>query len=439
MTPSQKPLNICMLSVHTCPLATLGGKETGGMNVYVRDLSRELARQGHQVDIFTRSQDPCVPRFSHNLGVGARVIHVPAGPESPVSKETMVEHVPDFAAWVREFAATHHRRYDVIHSHYWISGLVAQELQAAWGDIPIVQMFHTLGHMKNQVAQAPHEYATQQRLDAESAILGFADRIVAGSPLDKAQTVWMYGADPKKIEVIPPGVDLTRFRPIGELEAKSFIDVPAGKRMVLFVGRIEPLKGIDTLLRAMKQVAEECGGCDGLTVAIVGGDPAVPVEQMSDEMARLHRLRAELGIEDLVTFLGKRDQDLLPYYYSAAEVVVMPSHYESFGMVALEAMACGTPVIASRVGGLRFSVVHGYTGLHVPVRDADALAAAILKLFKNDALRWDLSANSRKMAQGFGWPTITVQIVELFREAMARGQQPTGTALTPERRGYAQG
>jgi D-inositol-3-phosphate glycosyltransferase len=155
---------------------------------------------------------------------------------------------------------------------------------------------------------------------------------------------------------------------------------------------------------------------------------------MSDEMARLHRLRAELGIEDLVTFLGKRDQDLLPYYYSAAEVVVMPSHYESFGMVALEAMACGTPVIASRVGGLRFSVVHGYTGLHVPVANPDALAAAITKLFKNDALRWQLSANSRQVAQSFGWPTITGQIVDLFREAMAGGQgQPALAEFTGTR------
>jgi D-inositol-3-phosphate glycosyltransferase len=431
MPTAQQPLNICMLSVHTCPLATLGGKETGGMNVYVRDLCRELARQGHQVDVYTRSQDPCVPRVSHSLGASARVIHVPAGPESLVSKETMVEHVPDFAEWVQHFAASHHRRYDVIHSHYWISGLVAQQLQAAWGGIPVVQMFHTLGHMKNQVAQAPHEHATQQRLDAESAILRLADRIVAGSPLDKAQTVWMYGASPQKIEVIPPGVDLTRFRPIGPLEAKSFIDVPAGKRMVLFVGRIEPLKGIDTLLHAMKQVAEECGGCEGLTVAIVGGDPAVPLEQMSDEMARLHHLRAELGIEDLVTFLGKRDQDLLPYYYSAAEVVVMPSHYESFGMVALEAMACGTPVIASRVGGLRFSVVHGYTGWHVPVANPDALAAAIIKLFKNDALRWQLSANSRKVAQSFGWPAITCQIVTLYQQAIAgRQAQPSPVHAT---------
>ncbi len=404
----------------------LGGKETGGMNVYLRDLGRELARQGHQVDVFTRSQDPCVVRVSHDLGPGARVIHVPAGPEAPVSKETMVAHTADFVAWVLDFARAHNRHYDVIHSHYWISGLAAEALQAAWlaespGSVPtpIVQMFHTLGHMKNQVAQAAHEFATDQRLEAESLLLRVADRIVAGSPLDKAQTVRLYAADPGKITVIPPGVDLERFHPIGQIEAKTAIGVPAAKRMVLFVGRIEPLKGIDTLLRAMQRVADECGGCEGLTVAIVGGDPAVPVEQMSDEMARLHRLRTELGIEDMVTFLGKRDQDLLPYYYNAAEVVVMPSHYESFGMVALEAMACGTPVIASRVGGLRFSVIHGYTGWHVPVADPVALANAISKLFKDDALRWRLSANSVKTAQRFGWPTITAQIVALFREVIA--------------------
>jgi D-inositol-3-phosphate glycosyltransferase len=173
----------------------------------------------------------------------------------------------------------------------------------------------------------------------------------------------------------------------------------------------------------MRTVAEECGGCDGLTVAIVGGDVDVPPEQMSAEMARLHKLRADLGIEDLVTFLGKRGQETLPYYYSAAEVVVMPSHYESFGMVALEAMACGTPVIASRVGGLRFSVVHGYTGLHVPVGNADALAAALLKVLKNDALRWELAGNSRRMAQQFGWPTIARQVVDLYGQVLATGAQ----------------
>lgn len=408
-----------MLSVHTCPLATLGGKETGGMNVYVRDLSRELSRQGHVVDVFTRSQDSCAPRVSHALGDRATVFHVPAGPEQPIPKEEIYANLPHFVQRVTEIAAALRRRYDVIYSHYWLSGLAARDLSARWGSPPILHMFHTLGHMKNQVAQAPHEFAPPLRIESEAEIMGFADRIVAGSPLDKAQMVWLYGADPHKIEVIPPGVDLERFRPMDPLQAKAAIGVPAEKRMVLFVGRIEPLKGIDTLLRAMKLVADECGGCEGLTVAIIGGDASVPLEEMTAEMARLHRLRAELGIEGLVTFLGKQDQDTLPYYYAAAELVVMPSHYESFGMVALEAMACGTPVVASRVGGLRFSVVHGYTGLHVPPGDHEALAAAILRLLKNDALRWQLSANSVQVAQGFSWPAIARQILDLAYRAMA--------------------
>jgi D-inositol-3-phosphate glycosyltransferase len=412
-----------MLSVHTCPLAALGGKETGGMNVYVRDLSLALSRQGHTVDIYTRSQDTCAPRISHELDTGARVFHVTAGPEEPIAKEEIYANLPLFVEEVERIAARLQRRYDVIHSHYWLSGLAARELKAAWQGVPIIQMFHTLGHMKNQTAQAPHEIAPPLRIDSEAEIMDFADRIVAGSPLDKAQMVWLYGADANKIDVIPPGVDLSRFRPIDPLEAKAFLGVPAGKRLILFVGRIEPLKGIDTLLRAMSTVAEECGGCEGLTVAIIGGDVDVPPEQMSAEMARLHQLRADLGIEDLVTFLGKRGQDTLPYYYSAAEVVVMPSHYESFGMVALEAMACGTPVIASRVGGLRFSVVHGYTGLHVPVGDADALAAALLRVLKNDALRWELAGNSRRMAQQFGWPTIARQVVDLYGQVLADGTE----------------
>jgi D-inositol-3-phosphate glycosyltransferase len=420
---TRDPLRICMLSVHTCPLAALGGKETGGMNVYVRELSLALSRQGHTVDIYTRSQDTCAPRVSHELDTGARVFHITAGPEEPIAKEDIYANLPVFVEQVEWITARLQRRYDVIHSHYWLSGLAARELSTAWSQVPIVQMFHTLGHMKNRIAQAPHEIAPPLRIDSEAEIMGFTDRIVAGSPLDKAQMVWLYGADANKIEVIPPGVDLSRFRPIDPLEAKAFLGVPAEKRLILFVGRIEPLKGVDTLLRAMRTVAEECGGCDGLTVAIVGGDVDVPPEQMSAEMARLHKLRADLGIEDLVTFLGKRGQETLPYYYSAAEVVVMPSHYESFGMVALEAMACGTPVIASRVGGLRFSVVHGYTGLHVPVGNADALAAALLKVLKNDALRWELAGNSRRMAQQFGWPTIARQVVDLYGQVLATGTQ----------------
>lgn len=389
------------------------------MNVYVRDLSQALARQGHRVDIYTRAQDPSLPRISQELGPGTRVIQVVAGAEAPLGRQQVYETMPIFTDRVVNLAAQGGRTYDVLHSHYWLSGIAAEQLSKAWQGVPIIQMFHTLGHMKNRIAQADHERASQLRLVTEERLIDRADRIVAGSPLDKAQMVWLYGADARKVEVIPPGVDLERYAPMDPLQAKAFIGVPAEKRMILFVGRIEPLKGIDTLLRAMKTVAAECGGCEGLTVAIIGGDAALPVERMSAEMARLHRLRSELGIEDLVTFLGRRDQDSLPYYYSAAEVVVMPSHYESFGMVALEAMASGTPVIASRVGGLRFSVVHGYTGLHVPVGNSEALATAIIKLLKNDALRWQLGANSRNLALSFGWPIIAEQIVALYRNVIA--------------------
>lgn len=406
---------VAMLSVHTCPLALLGGKKTGGMNVYVRDFGRELGCFGIQVDVFTRSQDDCQPRIKHELGPGGRVIHVPAGPEKPIPVAEVGNYLDEFADGVLAFAEAEGIHYDLIHSHYWLSGLVAERLQQYWPHAPIVHMFHTLGHMKNLIAQDASERAPQERLAGEARVVQIADRLIAATPAEEQQLLDYYAADPVKIRVIPPGVDLGRFRPIDKKEAKRKVGIPCGDANILFVGRIEPLKGVDTLLRAMSILQERHpAAIENTCLAIVGGDPWR--DDLDTEMARLQQLRTDLGIHNLVTFLGAKDQDVLPYYYAAAEMVVMPSHYESFGMVALEAMAMGTPVIASEVGGLAHLVQPGVNGFHVPSRDPEALADRILALLTNKPLRQQLGEQARAHTKQYSWESITARMTEVYQE-----------------------
>lgn len=393
------------------------------MNVYVRDLSRELGRRGIAVDCFTRSQNPAMPRVSRELGPNGRVIHVPAGPEAPYDKNRVVDHLPQFVQGILDFARREGLTYDVIHSHYWLSGLAARHLRQAWG-APIVQMFHTLGQMKNAVASGPQEWETERRIQAEAEVMTFADCLVAATPLERAQMVWLYGADACKIMVVPCGVDLGLFRPVSQDEARRLLGLPAGRRVVLFVGRIEPLKGIDTLLRAMALLAADgASKQEDLSVIIVGGAPGAGAAQVRSELDRLQRLQAELGIDHLVTFMGAQNQDTLVYYYSAADVTVVPSHYESFGMVALEAMACGTPVIASKVGGLAFTVQDGQTGFLVPDRDPELLAAKIRSLLDDDDLRRRLGRQAEQWADRFGWPAIADQILGVYSQVQSTAEQ----------------
>ena len=351
-------MRIAVLSYHTCPLATLGGKDAGGMNVYVRDLALYLGREGIELDVFTRSQDEHVPHVLHDLGYGNRVAHIPAGPEYPLPKKQLAEYILDFAEKILEFSNAKNLKYDLIHSHYWMSGLAAENLSATW-NVPVIQMFHTLGKLKQAVAQNSEEAEGDYRIAGESRVIEISDRIVASTSTEKDQLETLYNAPAHKIEIIPPGVDLSHFYPIPPDEAKEFIGVPLDKKMLLFVGRIEPLKGIKTLLRAIGILRANGQTEDNLCLAVIGGELADKNGQETEEVKLLMKLRDEYGLQDMVTFLGKRSQDSLPYYYSAAEMVIMPSHYESFGMVALESMACGTPVIASLVGGLiHLSLIH---------------------------------------------------------------------------------
>lgn len=411
-------MRIAMLSYHTCPLATLGGKDTGGMNVYVREITRKLGRLGIHVDVFTRSQDEHVPHVLHDLGYGNRVVHIPAGPEIPLPKKELSMHIDEFVNGIRSFTDIKEISYDLIHSHYWMSGIAAIELKAIWG-IPFIQMFHTLVLMKNRVAQDPKDIEGEYRLDGENKILRAADRIVAATPAELAQLQWLYKSDVNRIVVIPPGVDTRHFYPISKDEAKEYIGVPPCEKMLLFVGRIEPLKGLDILLEAIaylrkRGLFEENPFC----LAVIGGDPDVSSDAMSVEMARIQALRGQYGLEELVTFLGKRSQDSLPYYYSAAEAVIVPSAYESFGMVALEAMACGTPVVASQVGGLAFLIEDNVTGFTVPVDEPEALAERISQLMSDPDLREQMSARAEIAARDYDWEKITTRLISLYSEVI---------------------
>ncbi len=421
-------LKIAMLSYHTCPLATLGGKDTGGMNVYVREVTRKLGELGVHVDVFTRSQDEHVPHVLHDLGFGNRVVHVPAGPEVPLPKQELAGYLPEFVQGVQQFAGSKEIQYDLIHSHYWMSGVAALQLRETW-QTPIVHMFHTLGEMKNRVAQSAGEMEGPYRVEGERQVLRAADRIVAATPAELAQLQFLYQADSQKITVIPPGVDVCRFYPIPADEAREYIGLPPCDRTLLFVGRIEPLKGLDILLEAIALMRRR-GDWDKnpFCLSVIGGEPDVSPETMSVEMRRLQALREQYGLQDLVAMLGKRSQDTLPYYYSAAEAVVVPSHYESFGMVALEAMACGTPVVASGVGGLAFLVRDGETGFTIPVGDPAALADRLTDLLSKPELRRKMGEQAAAVAQEYSWKQIAQRLCSLYGELL-RVKPPLGRVV----------
>ncbi len=407
--------HIALLSVHTSPLAPIGGKKTGGMNVYVRELARELARRDIQVDIFTRRVSSTQPDVDYSLGEGVRVIHVNAGLPQPLDPDAVYEHLSQFTAGVIAYATRHRITYNLVYSHYWLSGWVAHKLDEVW-NIPSVQMFHTLGHMKHRIGGGPL-MMPDTRVLLETQIVNWADRIIAATPAEQAQLLWLYRADRRKIEVIPPGVDSSRFHPIPQLDAKSHLNIAADDDLLLFVGRLEPLKAVDTILQAVELIrVEEPGYLRKIQFAIIGGDLNNPSDT---EMERLQSLAHELGLDDVVQFLGAKDHELLPYYYAAALAVIMPSDYESFGMVALEAMASGTPVIASEVGGLAFLVRDEDTGFLVPTRNPEALAEGIITIISDPEKRYQLSQNAARLAQRYHWSRIADRLLPIFKDVVA--------------------
>lgn len=407
-------LQVAMVSVHTCPLARLGSRETGGMNVYIRELSRRLGARGVAVDVFTRRQDAGSPEIVE-FGENARVIHLSAGPPRPMDKYDVLEHLPQFIAGVDSFRARAGREYGLVHSHYWLSSPVANSLAAEW-KIPLVTMFHTLGRLKNRVSRNGSERENRVRIEIERGSMLTAGRVVAASPTDMEQMIRYYGAPSSSIRVIPGGVDRGNFHPFPRDAARTLLGLGSGI-LVLFVGRIQRLKGIDLLLRAFARLVAGWAGEPKPRLMVVGGRNRVDsADPEAAEMERLRELSRDLGVLDQATFQGAVPHSMLPLYYSAADVVVVPSLYESFGLVALEAMACGSPVVASRVGGLQWTVQDGKTGFLVRRRSAEEFAFAVGAILRDPALRASMSEAAVDAAQSFSWDAAADRTFQLYSE-----------------------
>lgn len=417
-------MRVAMLSVHTSPLAGLGGKEAGGMNVYVRELSRELGRRGVFVDIFTRSQSldsPLITLVERNV----TLVTLPAGPESPYDKNLILNYADEFVDGVLNYAKINSYTYDIIHSHYFVSGIIGIMLRERL-NAPVVHMFHTLGAMKNVVARSDEERETGQRIALEGDLMRQADTIVAATTLDMSQMVWHYDANPEHIRIVPCGVDLHRFQPHDMAEARSILGLPAQPTpLVLLIGRIEPLKGIDALIRAVALVRQQHPHLAELEAIVVGGASDQQPEQWNAEQRRLDQIRHELGIAHAIKFVGARPQSQLSLYHAAADVVTMPSHYESFGMAALEAMASGRPVIATNAGGPATIITHGVNGLLTPPDNAAELAQHLAYVLQDSHTAYKLGTSARQRAERYGWSNIGCDILDIYRAALRQQREAT--------------
>jgi D-inositol-3-phosphate glycosyltransferase len=327
---------------------------------------------------------------------------VVAGPVAPLLPEDIYTHLDTFEDGVKAFAENEGCSYDVIHSHYWLSGLVGEKLKTTW-DVPHVTMFHTLGEIKNRSSVQEHE--TDLRIASERRVLAGVDRVICATEQERNAIRQLYGAALEKITVIPLGVDMDRFRPAAKAEARERLGLSQDERIVLFVGRLEPLKGVDILIGAASMLDSDVD----CSVLIVGGD-----ETTQSQVAELQGLASALGVGERVAFVGAVDHDLLPLYYNAADVCVVPSHYESFGLVAVEAMASGVPVVASRVGGLTGTVKDGETGYLVPWLCPEPFAERIELLLDNEPLRISLGAAAREAVSRYRWENVAGAVLDVY-------------------------
>ena len=399
-------MRIAIICYHSCPMARLGERDAGGMSVYIRNLAQSLGRKDVQVDVFSRRHDFADP-FIVDMGEGVRLIHVEAGPPD-LQKSEIADYVPSFTTNVKSFVAQTSLEYDLVHSHYWLSGSAGISLAKAWKR-PHVSTFHTLAEVKRQAR--PEVDDPIQRSSTEGWIAAKSDVIVVSDGHERDFLARLYGVPPDKVAVVPGGVDVNLFYPRSRDEARVRLGLTEDN-IILCVGRLDPLKGIDLALASSALLKDD----QRIKIVLVGGDL-----DKDPEAQRLAALSDSLGISDRVRFEGAVPHEELPWYYSAADLLMVPSYYESFGLVALEAMACGTPVVAARVGGLPSLVKDGENGYLVPWHRPEPFAERLEVLFLHNDLRDQMGQAAYRYAKEMSWETVAHRFVSLYKDLISKG------------------
>jgi D-inositol-3-phosphate glycosyltransferase len=382
------------------------------MSVYIREVGRELSKQGHSVDVYTRVHDPADP-IVDDLGDGACLIHVKAGQKAKINKLEVYSYLPEFTRNLESFRDNNGLSYDLVFSHYWLSGLVGQALRERWG-VPHAVMFHTLGAVKNAIGIG--EADPVLRIEAEKRLIDSCQCVIAPTDKGREELQKYYSAAPEKINIVPCGVNTGLFRPVEQTLARQRLGLNDEKTLI-FVGRLDPLKGIEPLLETLPLLSE----FRKLKLLVIGGD-----QSSSGEVEKLKNLASSLGSSDKVTFLGTVKQLELPYYYSAADVCVVPSYYESFGLVALEALACGTTVVANDVGDVKNIIVSGKNGYVVDGNSPETLAGGIAEILKRPPRDMETAIAIRESIVKFSWKDIASAIADVFTSMVENKLTPVG-------------
>lgn len=406
---------IALISEHASPLAMLGGVDSGGQNVYVGQIARNLANMGYEVDVFTRRDGEHLPEIAQ-WEPGVRIVHVPAGPPQPVPKEELLPYMQEFSSFMMRFCRRQRKSYDLIHANFWMSGLVAAQLKKELG-IPFVITFHALGRVR-RMHQREADRFPDDRFEIEDRLVAEADHVIAECPQDEEDLIRLYNADPARITIIPCGFDPAELSPISKPLARVVLGLPPDELLILQLGRMVPRKGVETAVRGFARLVREHD--IPARLVIVGGESNDPDPALTPEIGRLQGIAEQEGVAEQVIFVGRRGRDVLKYYYSAADIFVTTPWYEPFGITPVEAMACGTPVVGANVGGIKFTVRDGETGYLVPPDDPGALSERVAYLHEHPKLLSVFRRQAIRRANDlFTWQKVTNAVAALYEEVLA--------------------